>query len=54
MVVSIWNVALVLPICIIGASYYSYKIGVKRGAEETIQLLVEEGILTLAEEEEDN
>ena len=54
MVVSIWNVALVLPICIIGASYYSYKIGLKRGAETTIELLIEEGILTTDEEEGDN
>ena len=54
MVVSLWNVALVLPICIIGASYYSYKIGLRRGAEATIELLIEEGIITVDAQEEDS
>jgi|SaaInl59LU_5_DNA_1037362.scaffolds.fasta_scaffold62431_1 hypothetical protein len=45
--VSIFSVAVVLLVSMIGVGWTSYKIGIKQGVADTIDLLLEEGILEL-------
>jgi hypothetical protein len=45
--VSIFSVAVVLLVSMIGVGWTRYKIGIKQGVADTIDLLLEEGILEL-------
>jgi hypothetical protein len=44
--VSLFNAGIVMAIVIIGVGITSYRIGLRRGAEALVEILVEEGILT--------
>lgn len=48
--VSLSSLILALAIGIIGVGYTSYRIGIQRGAEATVQHLIDEGILTFEED----
>jgi hypothetical protein len=50
--VSMLNAGIVLAICIIGVGYSSYKLGLRRGAEALVDLLVEQGVLVEDSDEE--
>ena len=49
--VSLTNLVIVMVVCIIGVGYSSYRLGVKRGAEATVQYMIDEGILEFEEED---
>lgn len=44
--VSLFNAGIVMAIVIIGVGITSYRIGLRRGAEALVEILIEEGILT--------
>lgn len=51
--VTFLDAGIVLFICIIGVGYTSYKIGIRKGAEALVDLLIEEGVLTEEERDEE-
>ena len=50
--VSVTNLILALAMGIIGVGYTSYRIGIQRGAEATVQHLIDEGVLKFEDEDE--
>lgn len=46
-----WEIYLIVVLCLIGVSYTSWKIGVSTGASQTLAYLEEEGIITFEEDE---
>jgi hypothetical protein len=51
--VSIFNVAVVLLVSMIGVGWTSYKLGLKKGAEALVDILIEEGIVKVIEDEDE-
>lgn len=52
LMVSLFNAGIVLFIAIIGVGITSYRIGIKKGIENTVNHLIDEGVLTYEDEEE--
>lgn len=50
--VSLTSVVLSLLISVIGVGITSYRLGVKKGAEATVQYLIDEGIVEFEADEE--
>jgi hypothetical protein len=50
--VELTNIVAALLISVVGVGYTSYKIGIRKGAEAMVDVLVEQGILVEDEDEE--